>query len=686
MDCAMKLSHLTLGVCYYPEHWPQEMWLDDLRRMKAYGIEVIRIAEFAWNKFEPREGEYDFTFFDSFMELALQEGMQVIFCTPTATPPAWLSEQYPEILNADVDGSRIHHGMRRHNNLTSPVYRSFSAKITEQLAAHYSPYPNVIGWQLDNEINCEKDLYYAESDHAAFRQYLKEKFGTLEQLNKAMGTAFWNQTYTDWEQVHLTRKTNFPGQTNPHMQLEEKRFISDGAIDFLRQQADIIKRYRRAGQFITTNGLYFGLDYHKLTNEVLDFITYDNYPNFAHEIGIEPAQTNGLEDRNASYQLMRTRSISPIFGIMEQQAGGGGWNFRIAQSMPKPGQMRLWTMQAIAHGADFISYFRWRTCTFGTEMYWHGLNNYSNRPNRRLKELEQIYRDLTRLANVAGTRYVAQTALITDYDNEWDGKHDVWHGRCTDVSNDAWFCCMQKRHVPLDLIYLTDDTASETLTQYRQIVYPHPAILTEKRAALLQEYVNGGGTLILGCLTGYKDFHGKCRMAPIPGPLSKLCGVEVHDFTALTHFDAPEQIICDGRTVSAPVYNEILEPTDGETVGQFQQNYYDGEPAIVRKETGAGAAYYVGSAFGEDTAGLLADLTGIETPLGLARVMELPETVELAVREKEERSYIFLLNYKAEAAVFTLHQPLRELLSGQTLSGNCQIDGYGCMVFAYLAG
>ena len=685
MDNAINLSHVTLGVCYYPEHWPEAMWRNDLRRMKEYGIEVVRVAEFAWNKFEPREGEYTFDFFDRFMDLAQEEGLQIIFCTPTATAPVWMSHKYPEILNADIDGNRLHPGLRRQNSLNSPVYLDFSAKITEQLARHYSSYPNLIGWQLDNEINCEKDVYYSESDHIAFRQYLKDKYGTLDRLNEAMGTAFWNQTYTDWNEVFLTRRTNFPGETNPHMQLEEKRFVSNSAIRFLKLQADIIKRYRRADQFITTNGLYHHLDYHKLTNDVLDFITYDNYPNFAHETSIEPSETNGLEDRNASYRLMYTRSISPVFGIMEQQAGGGGWNFRIAQTMPKPGQMRLWTWQAIAHGADFISYFRWRTCTFGTEMCWYGLNNYSNRPNRRLTELSQINEERKRLDGLSGARYVAETALMLDYDNEWEGEHDVWHGACSYASNDAWFCCLQKRHVPLDMVYLTDDTALADLLHYKHIIYPHGAIMTEKRAALLRDYVNNGGTLILGCLTGYKTETGTCRMAPVPGPLAELCGVEVHDFTALSKFDAPEQIVWQGRTASAPIYNEILTPTDGAPFGCFQNNYYDGAPAIIQKSTGKGQTYYVGSAFAEDTAALLADMAGIKPPLGLGNVLGLPETVELAIREKAGTRYIFLLNYQDSPAKITLQKPMKELLSGQTLQGACEIDGYGCLVFAWEA-
>ena len=431
-DGMLHMDHITLGVCYYPEHWPEQMWEDDLRRMRECGIEVIRIAEFAWNKFEPEEGVFTFDFFDRFLELAEREEMKVIFCTPTATPPLWLSEKYPGILNADLDGNIYYHGTRRHCNLNSKVYREFSRRISDKLAEHYAGRECIVGWQLDNEINCEMDVYYSESDHQAFREYMKEKYRTLDNLNESMGTAFWNQTYTDWSQVHLTRRTNTYGQTNPHFQLEEKRFISETVISFFKEQADAIRKwqreYGRTDQFITTNGLFRHVDYQKLVDEALDFITFDNYPAFAFESGLVPEQTNGLRDRNSSWNLTRTRSVSRIFGIMEQQTGAGGWNCRMMMPMPKPGQMRLWTMQAIAHGADFVSFFRWRTATMGTEIYWHGLLDYDNRENRRIRELKQIYEDVKKLEPVAGCAFQAKVAVLMDYDSEWDGEQDIWHG------------------------------------------------------------------------------------------------------------------------------------------------------------------------------------------------------------------------------------------------------------------
>lgn len=267
--------------------------------------------------------------------------------------------------------------------------REFTSLIVEKLAVHYCSHPAIIGWQIDNELNCETNVFYSEADHAAFRNYLKKKFKTLDALNEAMGTIFWNQTYTSWDELYLTR-SNINDSNNPHLSLEEKRFFSESTISFCKLQCDIIRKYAPIGQFITTNGIFGHLDSHEMTDTSLDFITFDSYPNFAFDTGTEPKKPGNLNDRRSSWSLTRTRSISPNFGIMEQQSSGGGWDIKIKQPAPKPGQMRLWTFQSIAHGADFISYFRWRTCWIGTEIYWHGLNDYSNQPNRRLDKVLTI--------------------------------------------------------------------------------------------------------------------------------------------------------------------------------------------------------------------------------------------------------------------------------------------------------
>ena len=202
-----KWDKISLGVCYYPEHWDKSLWLDDLKRMKENGIGTVRVAEFAWSIFEPDEGVFSFALFDAFLDLVEQEGMKVIFGTPTSIPPVWLTEKYPEVLNCRKDGVLFRHGMRRHFNYNSKTLHRLASRVVRQVAEHYAKRPCIVGWQIDNELNCEINEYYSESDTLAFREYLQEKYGTLDALNEAWGTVFWNQTYSEWNQVFVPRTT-----------------------------------------------------------------------------------------------------------------------------------------------------------------------------------------------------------------------------------------------------------------------------------------------------------------------------------------------------------------------------------------------------------------------------------------------------------------------------------------------
>lgn len=670
----LEMDHITLGVCYYPEHWDKALWAEDLDRMKALGIETVRIAEFAWNRFEPREGEFTFSFFDEFMDLALSKQMKVIFCTPTATPPAWMSKKYPEILNADIDGHLLQHGMRRHVNLNSEKYRFFTARIVEKLAEHYTKYPNVVMWQLDNEINCHCSIYYSKSDDAAFRAYLQKRFQTLDALNAAIGAEFWNQTYSDWSEVHLPRRTYNYDHSNPHMMFLHKQFVSDTVIDYFRLQADILRRYTDVP--ITTNGVFANIDYQKLTDEVLDFITYDNYPNFAHTSTEDPNDPTSFFDRDKSFNLTRIRALSAPFGIMEQQSGPGGSVASQHQPSPKPGQMRLWTMQALAHGADFISYFRWRTCPFGTEIYWHGLLDYDNRDNRRIAELERTYQDLQKLQDVCGTPYTAQIALLYDYCNEWDAAEDVWHGKLNKISYQSWFRALQKQHIPFDAVYMDNTVSLQTLSKYKMLVYPHPVILTEEVAQKLQKYAKTGGTVIFGARTGYKDENGICRMMPMPCHAAPMCGALVEDFTMLSNADPETLVDLGGQIVSAPYFNDILAPTDATPIGTFTTNYFSGKCAATRNALGKGKVYYFGGAFGEDTVNTFLEIEKITPPHGIGEAFDLPPQVEIALRG----DHLFLLNYFRESVTFPCKGCYKDLITDTVLKDRITLPPYGVVV------
>ena len=680
---SLHVDRLRLGVCYYPEHWDAALWADDFRRMRELGMTIVRMGEFAWTIFEPAEGEFTFELFDRALDLAHEHGLQVIFGTPTATPPAWLTHRYPETLNVSRDGVQYQHGQRRHYNYNAPVYRDLSARIVNKLAEHYRDHPAIVGWQIDNEINCEVNVFYSQADHAAFRAWLRERHGSLSRLNQAWGTVFWSQTYTAWDQVHLTRPT-VSDSPNPHQALDEKRFVSDSAISFVKLQADIIRRLAPK-HWVTTNGLFGHLDSHRMTEEALDFLSYDSYPNFATirpEDGAKP-----LRDRQWSFNLSVVRDISPRFCVMEQQSGPNGWVNRMASPSPKPGQMRLWTYQSVAHGADAILYFRWRTATMGTEIYWHGINDYHNQPNRRVAEARRIGAEFATIGElVAGTEFQASVAILKDYDNEWDGELDSWYGPLERRSTATWFGALQFRHIPADVVFLREGTTAADLVKYRAIVYSHPAIVTDRTAAVLSEYVHRGGSLIVGCRSGYKDASGHCYPRPLPGPLADLCGVRVDDFTLIGPDQSPPALAwtegVNADQAEAEGFNDILTVTsaDADVLARYQQDYYAGTPALVCNRWGGGAAYYYGAAFNATVAEALIDRCGLTSPA--ERVMTLPPDVELCIRSSPAtgESLWFLLNYSQSAQPLTVLGSCVNLLTGDTVSGPTTIEAYGVMI------
>ena len=668
---------LVLGTCYYPEHWPEDMWENDLRRMLENGIEVIRIAEFAWSKTEPVEGHFTFDFFDRFLDLCDWHGMKVIFGTPTATPPAWLTEKYPEVLNANIEGIPYRHGARRHYNYNSLVYQTLSARIVRVLAEHYAKRECIIGWQIDNELNCEREWFYSEADSAAFRIYLRDRYENLDKLNEAWGTVFWNQTYTAWDEIHVPRKT-ISDSTNPHEVLDYIRFISASARQFCKMQSDILKQYIKPGDFITTNGMFANLDNHQMTAESLDFYTYDSYPNFAYCLDAYRDDPRDLKDRRWSRNLTEVRSISKRFGIMEQQSGANGWNTRMEAPTPRPGQMTLWTMQSIAHGADYVSYFRWRTSTIGTEIYWHGILDYSGRENRRIAELRQIHAALAKMQELAGSRYEAKVGLVKDYDNVFDARVDKWHERIDWASETAIFSACQRTHTPLDYVYL-DHTTPEEMAGYSVLFYPHPALMNAERVELLRRYVEQGGTLVLGCRSAYKDMNGRCVMDNLPGLLSDLTQADVTEYS----FIAPDagRVVIDwnGTELEASIFTDLVDAVgSGRLEGTYASDYYAGSGALVSNRVGDGTVYYYGTAFSEQAARVFLEKLGVAEPCKEAILV--PESCELAIRTNGWNRYLFVLNYLNKPAAVQLRRTMVNLSTGEEISGRVEIPGYGTLV------
>lgn len=596
-----RWNTMTMGTCYYPEHWDKSLWENDLERMLDAGISVVRIAEFAWSKVERTEGEFNYDFFDEFLDLCQRKGMKVIFGTPSATPPAWLTEKYPEVLNGREDGVLYRHGGRRHYNYNSPKYRELVSRIVTKIASHYGPHPAIVGWQIDNEINCEVSEFYSDADTEAFRVFLQEKYGTLDRLNEAWGTVFWNQTYTEWDQIYVPR-TLLNESYNPHLRLDYYRFISESAISFCKMQADIIRKYKKEDDYITTNGIFWNLDNHRMEKECLDVFTYDSYPSFAFGLDRDPLTAADLNDR-----------------------------------------------------------------------HW----------SRNLTEVKDFYKKFKKLDVLCGSEYTAAFGVLKDYDNAWDTNVDVWHRRVAETSEEAVFEAAQLSHTPYNVIYLQNDSTVEDLMPYPVLFYLHPVIMTEEREALLEAYVEQGGTLIIGCRSGYKQENGQCVMMPQPGLLQKLTGTDVRDFTFTSPAEKAVYADWDGQKLDMPLFNDIMDIAEDaqevKVLAVYANSYYKGKIALAEKRTGKGRTLHLGSAFSRSNVKTLLAYTGVLEPF--AEIIEATEGVELIQRTKNRRKYLFVLNFQPDEQRLLLKKEMKRLFKGGTAIGEVKLAAFEVEVF-----
>lgn len=354
---------MKLGVCYYPEHWPQDWWAEDARRMADMGLSVVRIAEFAWSRIEPEPGQFDWAWLDQAVETLHAAGLAVIMCTPTATPPKWLVDQLPDMVAINDRGQRRQFGSRRHYSFSHQGYRAECARITEAVAERYGQHPAVVAWQTDNEYGChDTTISYCASAARRFRLWLKARYGSVEALNQAWGTVFWSQVYRSFDEVdppHLTVT-----EANPSHRLDYNRFASDEVVSFNRLQVDIL-RERSPGRDMIHNfmGFYTEFD-HFAVSQDLDIASWDSYPlGFLEQFWFSAEDKarylrQGHPDVAAFHHDLYRGCGRGRWWVMEQQPGPVNW--ASFNPSPLPGMVRAWTWEAFAHGAEVVSYFRWR--------------------------------------------------------------------------------------------------------------------------------------------------------------------------------------------------------------------------------------------------------------------------------------------------------------------------------------
>jgi beta-galactosidase len=659
---------MYIGVDYYPEHWPRERWATDARLMREAGFNVVRLAEFAWVNMEPREGCFEFGWLDEALAVLHKQGVRAILSTPTAVMPAWVACAYPECLAQAKDGQRLTWGVRKNNCFTAGTYRMLSQRITEAMGGHFAGAPNVIGWQTDNEFggpDC-----FCDTCRVEFQSYLRAKFGTLDEFNRAMGSHFWGHRYGDWAEIQLP---DDDASHNPSLLLERKRFNSWLNVRFQHEQVEVLRR-TCPRHFVTHNfmGLCPWLDYFDLAKD-LDHVSWDNYPvgsSLRVPIGASCGADvmRGLKKKN--------------FWIMEQSAGPSGWGS--FSRNPRPGEIRKVAYQQVAHGADGMIWFRWRTCTAGREQYWHGLLGHDGRPLRRYREAAQTAGELHRLEKeLAGTTVQADVAIVYDYDSNWafdfqpcydcsTTKDPAWWGNNYIQAVRRYYSALFRAGVNADVVRKTDD-----LSQYRVVIAPHLYVLPDAVADNLVRYVKGGGVLLTDCRTGVKDETGLCHARTLPGKLSAALGITIEEYEAI----APEMdyAVAGGADLegrfSAVHYADWLTTKGAEALASYEHWHMKGFAAATKHRFGKGWGYYVGTILKEPAFydALLADV------LAAAKVRPLskpPEGVEISYRQGRGRKLMFVINHTEETRKVAVPAGKTELISGATVGPELELGAY----------
>lgn len=647
---------VRLGVAYYPEQWPESRWRTDARMMAEAGLTLARVGEFAWSALEPEAGRFELGWLDEAIEVLGAAGLEVVLGTPTAAPPAWLIESHPEIQPVDIDGHRHRFGNRRHYCPNQPAFHEATERVVGALSARFGHDPRVIGWQIDNEFG---GYCYCDRCRACFQEWLRERYASLDEVNRAWGTAFWSQTYSKWE--HVPNPQREPLDPNPSLALEYRRFMSDSYVSYQSRQIALL-RERSGGQFLTHNFMGFKfpeLDYGRLATD-LDLVSWDNYPSLAPKAGWAAA---GL-GADAMRGLQRKKTW-----VMEQQAGPVGWG---TMQTPAPGQVRLWTYQAIAHGAEAVLFFRWRTARFGTEQHWHGVIDADGVARRRYRELQAMSSEIARLGrllHIASPQ--ADVALVHDYDSRFALQ--------IQPTNEAlgYEATVLRHYEALRGLGIGVDVLPkvEVLEKFRLVVAPNLYICPPETASALVSYVENGGTVVVGPRAGVKDLFNVAPEEPLPAGLDDLFGVRVTDYQSVA---ADRGVRIAGAAVEGEFrgWYEELEAGGAETLATYQDGTFAGSPAVTMRRVGKGAAVYVAGAATQSTLDALYRHLGAVIGLSVLDLSPGLEAVRLEGTGNGE--LIMLLNHSDRAQRFELGgYRWHEHLSGGRGGAAVELAPYG---------
>ncbi|MFA5162748.1 MAG: beta-galactosidase [Elusimicrobiales bacterium] len=673
-------GQILLGAAWYPEQWPQSQWDQDLARMEAAHITVARIGEFAWSAMEPSEGAYDLDWLNTAIRKAEAHHIYIVLGTPTAAPPAWLTRKYPETLRIDENGKTAAHGNRQQFSFTNPRYRELSRKIAGEMAKRFGNDPNVIGWQIDNEY-CQ--LSYDPHTANLFRGWLKDKYGSLDNINNRWATRYWSQTYDDWNEIPFAPAYHSPAErlnwvwagtpsagpdsiNNPALRLEANRFGNVVWADYQQNQLDEIRKHASPGQFITSNFLGFLLpafDGYPVAKN-LTLAAWDDYIVTGHADpaynGLQHDYTRGLKRRN--------------FWVMETQPAMVNW-FAVNSSLDK-GETRALAWEAVGHGADAVSYWQWRSALNGQEQYHGTLVGADGSPVPVYDEVRQIGEEFAKAGKlISGTGPVSKIAFLYAPENRWAidfQQHTAAYDQFAVLKN--FYKAFRDVSQSVDVI-----NPAESFDGYAVIVAPSLNMLPQETARRLADYVRGGGRLVLGPRAAMKDEFNALLPQRQPGWLADALGGRVEQFYALEKAVPVSGELGSGQ---ATVWAEQLSASaaGAKTLLSYGKSngWLDGAPAVLSRDYGKGGITYIGAVLDDallaSLARRLAGESGVKPAFG-----PVPEGVEVCPRESENGRIFILINFGGDEARFALPRKMKSLLTGEDAAA-LTLPRYGVVV------
>lgn len=640
---------IAYGGDYNPEQWDEATWAEDMRLFKLAHIDTVTLNVFSWAALQPVEDTYDFTKLDKIMEMVRDNRLKVVLATSTGAHPAWMAKKYPEILRVEANGMKRKFGSRHNSCPNSPVYRRFSVKLAEKLAERYQDYDNIIAWHISNEYGGE---CYCENCENAFREWLRERYQTLENLNRAWNTAFWSHTFYDWDEIvvpnDLSEHWGGEHTTFQGISLDYRRFNSDSIMDCCRLEYAAVKKYT-PNIPVTTNFMEFykALDYQKWA-KYLDFISWDSYP----APDYTPAQMA------LNHELMRGLKQGQPFVLMEQTPSVTNW--QPVNALKRPGVMRLWSYQAVAHGSDSVMFFQMRRSIGACEKYHGAIIDHAGHENTRVfREAAALGGELKTIGDkLLGSRLDARVGILFDWNNWWAIEYSAGPSCRLKYRDEVqnYYTALHERNIPADIIGVDAD-----LSQYRVIIAPVLYMVKPGVDGKLRQFVKDGGTLVTTFFSGYVDESDLVTIGGYPGKLRDILGIWVEETDALTE-DGSNHFTWQGQRYEAMLLCDLLHSEGAEVLASYEEDFYAGMPALTKHSFGKGYAYYAATRSGAAFYGKLMETVCREQ--GIRPVIETPQGVEATARFRENVKYLFLLNHTKEEKTVISDGKYRDILSG----------------------